>query len=258
MNWIKDILNHLYITLGLALGFFSDDPDDANFKIIGVIFDIPQSSDVMIGEPIQATVTYTSDLKGKPFQIWVYPASDEFGGTYQASGMEPASGKVTRCFEVSSIGHLTAIEVYVQHHSGETICEHIKNVDFHFVENPERELLKQDGEGAHVNITKVLMDGFALNPNGRIPVGQDIEVEVSYQHNAEHAVSLWARPYAQDECAARYSSGEMPDKKQGKVTKCFEVIDPVTIDGIYVIMTNVADEVIAEHWLEFPIEFYAR
>ena len=58
------------------------------------------------------------------------------------------------------------------------------------------------------------------------------------------------------ESPGRYDSGEMPkNKKLGTITKGFEFLQPTTIDGIYIHMVNVANETIAEQWLDFPIEF---
>lgn len=246
----------LYLHFGLAFGFINDDPRAASFRLTRVSFSPASPATVRVGDEIKVNIFYKSNLKGKPVQIWAQPATEGLSGSYDPSGLESANGMVTRCFEVADEGHLDSVDIQIAHYSGREMLYQSHAVDYTLIANPEREALRDDGVGARVKIREVKVNRMPISPEAKIRTGESIDVLIDYRHNAQHEVRLWATATMTHEAPGRYDSGGMPQhKKQGSITKGFEFNSPTKIDGIYVHMVNVVDEVIAEEWLDFPIEF---
>ena len=251
-EWFRGLYLHLRLTFGLM----NDDPRAASFRLTRVSFSPASPATVRVGDEIKVNIFYKSTLKGRLVQIWAQPNTAGFGGTYQPSGMEPANGMVTRTFEVSNEGHLDNVLIEIMHYSGREMLYENQAVDYTLVANPELAALKEDGVGSKVRVREVRMNGMTIRPHAQVRIDDLIEVVIDYRNTAEHEVNLWAIATMDHEVPGRYDSGEIPaNKNLGTITKRFELMQPATIDGIYVHMVNVANETIAEQWLDFPIEF---
>lgn len=272
MQWLLNLLNEMYLNIGLTLGFLSDDPSDAECQLIGVTLQPPSGSTLMVGQPITANVTYSSNLSAKPLQIWVQTYTsgsfndgndaniangvNELGGSYEPSDLEAANGQVSRYFQVAQTGKLKDIAIIIQHYTGNELLFETRKVDYTFVPNPEREKLRDDGKSSKVKISKILADGFEIPANARVAIDTGIDVVVDYNNTSQHGASLSVMPSAEHEFHFGYEPSSPLDNGLGKKSKFFQVNEVTHIAGIHVFMTNAADEIIAEEWLPFPIEFY--
>ncbi len=259
MNYLINFFSEVFTTIGLALGIISDDLDNSNFKVVGILLDPPSGSTVMVGQEITATVIYQSDLyTSRSIHLWVMPNSDEVGGSYDPSGLELPNGRLTRHFSLSAEGHLNEISVQVGYKSGEEIFSQNKIVDYKVVANPELEKLRGDGVDSKLMIDKIVVDKFEIvTKNPKIKVNSEVDVVVSYRNTSSNGVRIWAVPQAEHEFPVQYASSNRITKAHGKITKWFTVHEATRIEGIYVYMLNEADELLCEQWLEMPIEFYA-
>ncbi len=258
MEFIINICNKIFTSLGLALGLISDDVDNANFRVVGVIFDPPKGSTVMVGQPIEATVTYTSDLIDREsIQLWVQPNDEHLSGSYQPSYLEQSSGRLTRHFSIHEEGILKNICIHAVHMSGEELYFENREVNYTIVANPEHEKIRGDGMGSKLTKVRLLVDDFEIvAENPKVKVGSNIDIEISYINTSKNGVKIFALPEAKRDFRGGYDPSEVVLKNTGKIKKSIYIKEPIIIDAVYVAMHNSIDELLSEVWIDKKIEFY--
>lgn len=249
-----DVLNRLFLSYALKLGLVKDDPVIANFKITKFSLNPPSPSTILAGQDVTAEIEYESNLKTKSVQIWVVPTTESIDYHYQGSPLESAKGKLTRSFEATSDGHFDQIAIIVQHFSGKQLLVEKIAVDYEVIPNFERDLLKNDGIGSSVEIKEVYVGHKAIQPYAKVKTSDSVDVVINYKSLCEHEAYLWAIPTTEASVNGSYSSGELESPDEATIIKSFSLKEPCMTTGIHVRMVNIADETIAEQWLDFPIE----